>query len=178
MSIYYFKPYSPDKNLGKAYNDYMKLLPADEDWACLMDGDTMFLNNNYGTQIEACIKRYPDIKFFTAVTNRIGNKKQLYQGHFSEVSDIKVHRRLAQKLQEDHWNECQEIKAPVSGFLMLIQKKAWKHMRFTEGKELLGVDTNFSKRYQESGGKIAKMLGVYVLHYYRLNEGKKHKKHL
>lgn len=176
--LYFFTPYGFDGNLGKACNQYMELLPNDEDWACLMDGDIMFLKNDYGKHIQDCINRYPDTQLFTCLTNRVGKKKQLHQGYFSDVADIKVHRRLALNLSGQLSTDAPVINAPLSGFLLVIQKKAWKKVRFSEAKKQLGVDDDFTKRLQASGAKIRIMMGLYVFHYYRLLEGKNHKTHL
>jgi len=178
LMLYFLTPYSLDGNLGKAYNKCMELLPNDDDWACLTDGDILFLDNTYGQHIQECITRYPDTQLFTCVTNRVGKKKQLHQGHFSDVSDIKVHRRLAISLKKELSTDSAIIKAPLSGYLLVIQKKTWKKLRFTETKKQLGVDDDFTKRLQANGGKMRIMMGLYVFHYYRLLEGKNHKQHL
>jgi len=176
MNIYYFKPFALDKNLGKEYNRYMELLPNDDDYACFIDADTMFLCPDYGVQIYNTIIKYPNAGMFTCTTNRVGNVSQLYESHMSEISDIKHHKRLSRAIWNRYKTNCQVLKAPISGVMMVIQKKIWARFQFSKG--LLGVDNDISKRIINAGLPIYLMRGIYIFHYYRLIEGAKFKKHL
>jgi GT2 family glycosyltransferase len=177
-NIYYFTPYSLEKNLGKAYNDYMKLVPSSDDWVALVDADIMFLRPDFGHQIAEIVSKYPDAGMFTCYTNRVGNARQRYPGMWN-VADMLKHRKVATDLQKNRRCNIQEILPPISGHLMVFRKSTWEMSGgFTEDKKILGVDNNFSNRVHSMGKKIYIMCGVYMLHYYRMAEGRAYKNHL
>jgi len=185
--IYYFTPYSTEKNLGKAYNQYMRLLPSLDDWGCLMDADTMFLCSDFGTQINEIVNNNPDAGLITCVTNRAGYHNQRYNDEFSHESDIKKHRLIAIECREKYYSEVNELKSNINGHLLLIKKSTWlKVGGFSENtirdeqadSNLLGLDDNISKKILNNGMKILLMKGVYLFHYYRLNEGEHFRDHL
>jgi GT2 family glycosyltransferase len=176
MKVYYFTPYATNKNLGAAYNEYMELLPNDDDWACFLDGDTMFLIPDWGNIIQQAIEKHPDTGMFTCYTNRVNNPQQLYRGMFSENGDIRAHRNIAIACRELHPYQVTPLSRVISGMMMVIQKKTWKEFRFGDG--LLGVDTNISRRLLKAGKPVMLMQGIYLLHYYRMNEGRHSTEHL
>jgi GT2 family glycosyltransferase len=176
MNIYYFTPYSLDKNLGAAYNQYMELLPSDDDWACFLDGDTMFLTFDWGHLIQSAVESHPEAGMFTCYTNRVNNPNQCYRKYFSENRNIVAHRNIAKVCRETCKNRVKQLTRSISGMMMIIQKKTWKQFPFIEG--IIGVDTDISKRLLAGGKKIFLIESVYLLHYYRLAEGRRYKKHL
>lgn len=177
MHIYYGIPYSLERNLGAEYNRYMKLLPNDDDWMVLNDGDTMFLTFDFGHHIAEVIKKLPDAGIITCKTNRIRQKLQ----QFKENSpDVIVHRLLAQDLDKKYRGQVERVTKTISGFFMAIKKKTWLEMgKFSEkdGK-LIAVDTAFSKKVLDKGKSIYVMQGMYVFHYYRFVEGWNYIEHL
>ena len=176
MNIYYFTPYSLDKNLGEAYNRYMELLPSDDDWACFLDGDTMFLTPDWGHLIQSAIEKNPGAGMFTCYTNRVNNKEQLYRGYFNTSRDVVAHRNIAKVCHETGRNRVKPLTRPLSGMMMIIQKKTWREFPFSDG--LLGVDNDISRRLLKAGRSILLMESIYLLHYYRLAEGRTYKEHL
>ena len=177
MHIYYGIPYALDKNLGAEYNRYMNLLPNDDDWMCVTDGDIMFFGD-FGHQISDVIKKIPDAGLITCLTNRIAkNKAQLYGG---DSSDAIVHRVIAKNLDKDFRGSYRKINQKVSGFFMAIKKKTWLEVgKFPEiPNKILDIDGLISSKILRSGKGIYLMRGVYVFHYYRLLEGVKYKDHL
>jgi GT2 family glycosyltransferase len=176
--IYFFQPWAYDGHLGKAYNDYMRLLPSDEDWAVLMDGDTCFLTATWGEQIRVVIERNPGVAMFSCLTNRVGNLLQCYKGELSEDPDITRHRKIAVDLAERVPYASRITRRVISGHMMVIQKATWKKYPFAENYNFLSVDNDISRRMLLKGESIRIMLGVYVFHYYRLLEGRKFTKHL
>jgi len=175
--IFYVFPYSLNRNIGKAYNQYMALLPNDNDWGVLMDGDIMFLTFDWGHAIAEVIKKIPDAGIITCLTNRMRQKKQLYD---ESSPDILVHRLIAKTLDEKYRGQVKKINTHISGFFMAIQKKTWKEAgKFPEvdGK-LLTVDNAFSRKIIKSDKDIYLMRGMYVFHYYRFAEGKNYTGHL
>ena len=100
--IYYSIPYSTEKNLGKYYNDFMKVLPNDDDFACFVDGDTIFSTPNYGHIIQSVVDENPEVKLFTCYTNRIGCKWQVAPGIDIDSNDMKYHRDFG-NMRETYW---------------------------------------------------------------------------
>lgn len=176
MDIYYGIPYSIERNLGKEYNKYMNLLPNDDDWMVITDGDIL-LFNDWGHHIAEVIKKLPNAGIITCQTNRIRQKKQLYD---ESSPDILVHQLIAKTLNEKYRGQFRKINTHISGFFMAIQKKTWKEVgKFSEedGK-LLTVDNAFSRKIMRAKKDIYLMKGMYVFHYYRFAEGKNYTAHL
>lgn len=182
MKVHIIKPYSIEKNLGKAYNEAMAMIP-DGDWACLMDYDTMFLTPDCGKLLHEAAdfadKNDNSKVLFTCFTNRIHPlaSDQLLTGVLSESTDIAYHIELAEKQKEI--KTCTTIRHEISGFLMMISKSLWHDLKFWEqdGK-CLGVDNNYSLRVLRAGYRIERIDGLYVWHTYRLKNGIKDKTHL
>lgn len=183
MNIYYCTPFSIEKNLGKAFNDYVKRLTIrPDDWIFLLDGDTSFLDPFWGKHISDLVHKYPHTGIFTCYTNRVGNLLQCHKFKRSDDSNMINHFRIAQQLKQNYYWNVREINHIISGHLMGFSRKTWEDVGgFTENPgEILKVDNRFSKRVLNSGRKILLMEGVYLFHYYRLHElnPRKAKKHL
>lgn len=177
--IYYFTPYSTEKKLGKAYNNYMQLIPNEGDWACFMDYDAMFTVPNFGHQLESVLKRYPKCGLFTAVANRIGTNYQQVPNMWN-VTDEREHREKGLELQKKYYHICKDITtiSPISGMLILIQKKIWSMAgKFSEELDILGVDNDIHRKVQALGLSVMVMQGVYLYHWYRGGNPEK-KEHL
>jgi GT2 family glycosyltransferase len=181
MKVHIVKPYSIEKNLGKAYNEAMALIP-DGDWACLMDYDTMFLTPDCGQILhkhaDFADHNYESNVLFTCLTNRIHPLAcdQLYKGKVSEDTNILNHIKIAEELREDEYST--RIYHPISGFLMMVSKSLWEKIKFSEDRKCLGVDNDFSQRVLDNDYYIARMDNLYVWHTYRLKNGIKDKTHL
>ena len=174
MKVWYFTPYDLSKNLGLAYNQYMRLIP-DEDTACFTDGDCCFLTPNFGTIIQQYAEAYPDA-VLTCYTNRIHPlSKQLDQGQMDEQCNI---RELISKAESmKHLTSVTEILPGegLSGMLLVVPKKVWMVIPFIENEGCLGVDTDFRIRLHQKGIKIFIMDCLLVFHIYRLlTNSKKH----
>lgn len=178
MHIYYGIPYALDKNLGAEYNRYMNLLPNDDDWMVINDGDTMFLTFSWGHAIAEVIKKLPDAGIITCYTNRIAKNK--VQRYGEDSTDIIIHRAIAKRLDKDFRGSYKKINQRVSGFFMAIKKKTWKEVgKFPEiPNKILDIDGLFSSKILRAGKGIYVMRGMYKLHYYRMAEGAKYKDHL
>lgn len=186
--IYFITPYSIEGNYGKACNDYCKLLPENS-WICIVDGDLLFLNENWGHHFQDLINTYPDTGLFTCYTNRVGNLEQCLNGVLSEEKDISIHRSIALKLQKEKYLQVKKLERFISGHLMMFSKKTWQEVGgFPEelnekgktrfDKNIATVDNRFSHCVLKLGKSILLAEGIYALHYYRLNEGRTHRKHL
>ncbi len=170
MNVHIIKPYSVEKNLGKAYNYSMSLIP-DGDWACMMDYDTMFLTHDCGKILHEYAKLLPDAGLLTCYTNRIHPKayNQL-TGGISDEFDVREHINTA-KLQRNFLYQFTELNKEVSGFLMMISKATWNEVKFNESeKKCLGIDNEYCWALFDKGKKIYRMNGLYIWHTYRPND--------
>lgn len=176
MHIHQCTPYREDRNLGKAYNDAFSLIP-DEDYLCITDYDVLLLLPDTIRHLYAYVNAYPDADMFVCYANRtFATNAQIY-GQVSEDADIRNHIKIAKETAKKI-PAVTEIKQNVSGFLMLIPKRTWNEIKFTEDMKCLGVDTLFSQKMLNAGKKILRMDGVYVWHTYRLENGVHDKSHL
>lgn len=169
MKIWFNIPWSQEKNLGKAYNDFMEFIPED-DYACFLDGDAMFLTTYFGKQLYDIVEKYPECGVFTCMTNRIGCLWQRQSGQWDD-DDISSNKILAENLQSVYDTKCFDVTNlgtdhPMGGVLILISKKAWRKVGgFADG--ILGVDNKLHWACIEHGEKVFLMEGVYVYHWYR-----------
>lgn len=171
-------PYAEDKNLGRAYNEVFDDV-EERDWICLMDHDVLLLTSDAIGLMHEYARSYPETGIFTCLTNRIHplSKDQLLGGVVSENTDIAFHIDRAEKLRRMGITVT-EINHAISGFLMLISKKTWREIKFSESGKCLGVDNDYSQKIIEAGKKIYRMDSVYVFHIYRLMNGITNKDHL
>lgn len=173
--IYDCIPYSTDKNLGKAYNDFMALLPEGSH-ACFRDGDTCWLTPDYGVHLAEYVKLYPNA-ILTCWTNRINAKaeQQSDVGRVREEADMKVHLSYAKGYLSNLY-KVTPLHGFVSGFCMVVSKDVWNKHKFSEKQvyedrgphNLLGVDNDFTNRVRASGVPVLRMDGLYIWHTYRL----------
>lgn len=178
MNVHIIKPYSITKDLGKAYNEAMSRIPGD-DWACLMDCDTMFLTPDCGTILHEYAEKFPDAGLLTCYTNRVHSsaKDQLLDGVVSDNLMIDYHMERAYN-QKKFLFQATELKHEVSGLLMMVKGSTWDEIKFREGVGCLGVDNQYCWDLFNAGKKVYRMDGLYVLHLYRLKNGMTDKTHL
>lgn len=173
MKVHFFIPSDLSGNIGKGYNYYMSLLPNDDDWAVLLDGDTMFFHNDFEKQFTEVIKNNPGAGIITCYASRIGTHKQKFQNNVSEDPNLINHYQIANQLRQHHYSGVKTLDGTVSGFCMAVKKATWKEIPFSENIGLLGVDSDFSRRVYKSGKPILLMEGLYMLHFYRLGQGRR-----
>jgi len=166
INIEFVVPYAFDKNLGAEYNRIFENTKAD--YVCLMDGDIMFLNNDFGHQIAKVIELHPDGGIYTCLTNRIGNPEQRYKGALSSERSITHHKRIADKLLKDKKYAVKKATMRTSMLLSVVPKKVWEEFKFKDG--MMGVDWHFSSRVMEKY-PVYIMQGLYIFHFYRLGLG-------
>lgn len=178
LNIFYSNPFNLDKNIGKAYNDYLTCLNAnDDDWIVMQDGDILYLTADWGKRINDALSLDGD-KFglVGCYTNRLRSKHQLHGNAFSYDLNVRNHFDIANSYKEEG---IQEIKEYIAGFFMAFQYKTWKKIKFTENS--LAFDSLFSMRVKELDLKIGLIRSLYVFHGYRLwtdDEPWNDKKHL
>lgn len=149
----------------------MENLPNDTDFACFVDGDTIFTTSNFGDQISDVIKKYPECRFFTCYTNRVGYPPQVYPYVDKDNNDINYHRKVGKSLQAEYWDRCEPIPSDIkagllSGVMMLVRKDLWKEVGgFKDG--MLSVDNDFHVKCIDKKQPVYLMMGVYIYHWYR-----------
>ncbi len=181
--IYFFTPYSTTGKLLEAYDHYMSLLPNDNDWACFMDGDIMFLRSDFGHVIKEYTEKYPDTGIFTCFASRCFYPAQVPNEVDQKNDSIKYHRKICETHHIHHHLHVKQINRQIAGHLMVINKKIWQTIRtkvFSRAahETIEGVDTAISRAVLELELPILLMKGLYVMHYFRLMEGIGNKKHL
>ena len=168
-------PYSTEKNLGKAYNDTMRLL-GDNDHACFRDGDTCWLTPDYGVHLAEYVRLYPNA-VLTCWTNRINERaeQQINIGGVRDEVDFTTHLKYANARTKDLY-KVTALHGFVSGFCMVVPKSVWNNHKFAEKQvyedrgphNLLGVDNDFTNRVRAVGVPVLRMDGLYIWHTYRL----------
>jgi len=181
--IYYFTPYSTIRDYFTVIDMHMRLL-KENDWACIRDGDTMFLNN-YGSIIREYINKYPDTGLFTCYANRCHYACQRYRNSLMHIQDVVYHKKVADRIYNQHKLEVIEINRKVAGHLLLIRKSTWVSIRGEvklildkKGKKILGVDSEISRAVLRRGMKIRLMRGLYIFHFLRFDRKMTDNSHL
>lgn len=179
--IHICTPYREDKNLGRAYNEAFELV-GDDDWVCFMDIDAVFLTPQQPLQLQKYANDNPNAGILTCYTNRVSNLafEQLYGGKINESDRFRQHIDIARKI-EGNYGVSPIIRGEISGYLMLISKKAWNECKCPEYREKggsIGVDTMWSRAMRRSGRPLLRMNSIYIWHTYRLETGVHNKDHL
>lgn len=165
-------PFALDKNLGRAYNKAFEDV-GENDWVCLIDHDVLFLTPDAISIMHEYARSFPETGIFTCFTNRIHPLAidQLLDGKVNENTCVKYHQERAYN-QKRFGITVKEIKHVISGFLMMVSKRTWNEIKFSESGKCLGCDNEYSQRIIEAGKKIYRMESLYVWHSYRLNDMK------
>lgn len=167
--IYYSTPYATDFNIGRAYNEFVALLP-DDAWVCLRDGDTCFTtpDSNWGKQIADIVKKHGnDFQLIGCYTNRLASPNQLYNKAFSEDWDWMEHKQIGKQLYNNHYDEVVKVQHGIAGMFLLFPKSTWLKCRFKEDLPYRIFDTDFCNKIKKLGGKIGMAKGIYLFHDYR-----------
>jgi hypothetical protein len=173
--IQFFTPYDFGGQLVKAYDAAIMSLPGEEDWAVLMDGDTLIFDRDFGHVIQEYTRQYPEAGMFTCLASRCHYKYQTLHGVDANNDSLLYHRMKAEAVSKRR-HRVTELWQPVAGHLMVIRKGVWMQIRAkvlakTENHKALGVDTNISWELFNIKKPIYLMEGLYILHYLRFLEG-------
>jgi len=181
-SIFHTTPYSITKNIGRAYNEACDLAP-DDAWICIRDGDTMFLQPNWGDIIHATVRDHGEYYALVGCfMNRLADTHQLHQRTFNESSDIKEHMRIAQERHNQYRETIHPINSTqiIAGAFMLFPKWVWEKTPFRENRA--DFDIWFNRDIRSAGsGMIGIIPGLYIFHLYRMwavNDPRHEVKHL
>ena len=162
------------KDLGWAYNDFMKNL-SDEDWACFLDHDAMFTIADWYPRLERCIQNNPDIGAFGCRTNRVANTYQLLGGVDIHNHDIKYHRQIGSQVSQQFQDQITMIDDSTnqdgfSGVFILISKKTWNSIGGFKQGQFLSIDNDLRHRLNAFSIKFAIINEIYVYHWYRAHD--------
>lgn len=164
--IFDITPFRTDKNIGKAYNERIAILPK-ETWIIIRDADCMYLTPDYGKVIEDIIMRYGALyDIIGAVTNRLGSDEMCYGGKFSDNMDIRHHIEIANDVKHDTGIKEVDI---CAGFFMMFKKSTWEKVGgFSENiLDAPYTDKRFCAKIKVNGGKIGIAQNLYLFHAYR-----------
>ncbi len=181
--IYTFIAYAPkehERDLAWTYNEFMRLLPNDDDWGCFIDHDAMFTTSDWYQQMEKCIEAHPEFSCLTVASNRVYAEWQIPMGVNKINHDMTYHRSVGANFQKDNGSNvvdvtvCDDIgkgpdHAPLSGVVILYKKSAWKQVpfRLLEPNRLTGIDNLLHMDLRDRNLKVGLMTGVYVYHWHR-----------
>lgn len=181
--LYFFTPFSFEKKLFEAYDRYISLLPNNNDWACITDGDTAFLLADFGFHIQEYINKYPETELFTCYASRCFYTYQVPNQVNQQNDSIRYHYQQAVTHHTHQYLEIKDLHSPIAGHLFVIKKSTWLAIRENVKRICLhetieGVDTAISNAIIARKQPIRLMKGIYLLHYFRLVGGVDNKKHL
>lgn len=160
VTLFNFMPFDAEKNLGRAYNAHMALLP-DDAWGVLIDHDVAFVTLDWWHVFRRAIATKPDAGVFTVMTNRIaapwqqtGDRNNHDMGHHCEVAK--------QRASIDTLLDITDTKG-FGGVVMCLSKKAWKDAGgFVDG--MFCVDHNMHFALVDKGYRNYVIEGLYVYH--------------
>lgn len=155
-------PFALDRNLGRAYNEAMALLPEDA-WAVFLDHDMMLTTREWYRQIAEAIAFKPDAGTFVAVTNRIDAVWQRAQETDRDNHDIGYHTKIGlDRLKVRTLLDITDTKG-FGGVCFALSKAAWRDAGgFANG--LLCVDHSIHFGLQRAGRRVYLLEGLYVYH--------------
>lgn len=176
MSIHYISPYRTDKNIGKAINDAIRQLNAEDgDWICHIDQDTLWLLPDSKLQLEDTLE-CTDYDILGPITNRLGSNTQLVAGAFDET-DILEHVHIAKSYADVNYGKEVPTNETLAAFCLCFRVSIWKALGGFQENDLQ-FDWLFSEMAKKMGFKLGIMTGIYLFHIYRLNKNKDDYSHL
>lgn len=155
-------PYASDRNLGRAYNDCMALLPESA-WSIFMDHDAMATTRDWFRQFEEAIAVMPEAGAIVAVTNRIDAVWQRAQETDPNNHDIGYHTRIGlERMKTRSLLDISDTKG-FGGVCFALSKSAWRSAGgFADG--LLCVDHSIHFGLQRARRRVYLHEGIYVYH--------------
>ena len=169
--IYYSVPFNCQKNIGMYYNEFINLLPNDNDYACFFDADTIITTSDYGCLIEQVIKEHPEYDMFTCYTNRVCCDWQIHPLVDKQTNDIAYHMKFGKQLKDLNGSKIIDVtnNSLFSGMFFIVKKSSWKRIGGAITKGMLGVDNDIHQKIKKHGLKFGLITGMYIYHWYRNN---------
>jgi hypothetical protein len=97
--IHYSIPYSPDQRFFEAIKMEFEKVQDPNDWVAILDGDTMFLQSDFGDQLQEYIDLHPGTGMFTCYASRCSYHYQVPPGVDQANPNIIYHKMISDKLQ-------------------------------------------------------------------------------
>jgi len=169
QNIIHAIPWNTSKNIGKSYNEIINLI-QENDWVCFLDGDAVHTTNFFGSRIEETVCNNPDYSMFTCYTNRVWCSWQIAPDVDIASNDQKYHREFGESLWQKNQTKVIDVtfeKDPMSGVLVLINKKTWKIVGGFIEQGMMTVDNDMFYKIRKNNMKTGLMTGIYVQHWYR-----------
>jgi hypothetical protein len=150
------------RNLGKAYNDHVALIP-DGDWIWFLDHDAMQVTRDWYPLVLEAIACRPNAGAFVAVTNRIDASWQRATEADQENHDIGYHTRVGlERLKRRTLLDITSTKG-FGGVFFAVSKDAWRAAGgFADG--LLCVDHSLHFGLQRICRAVYLIEGLYCYH--------------
>ena len=169
--IYYSVPFNCQKNIGVYYNNFINLLPNDNDYAAFFDADTIITTPDYGCLIDKVIKEHPEYDMFTCYTNRVFCPWQVHPDVDRNSNDMVYHMNFGKHLKNVNENKIKDVtnNSLFSGMFFIVKKSAWKKIGGAITKGMLGVDNDIHAKIKKHGLKFGLITGMYIYHWYRNN---------
>jgi GT2 family glycosyltransferase len=161
--IFTHVPYRADANLGRAYNEFMGLLPADA-WACFLDHDAMPTTGRWHAQLSEAIALKPDAGALVAMTNRCARSWQRCGD--AENNDMAWHRRYgAERTKVRTLLDITNTNG-WAGVMFAVSKAVWEEVGgFAEGG--LGcTDHSLHFKLQRAGRQVWLLESLYCFHWH------------
>ena len=160
-------PYGDDRDLGRAHNEFMEMLPEDG-WGCLLDHDVMFTTREWHRQLSAAVAEKPE-GTFTCVTNRVKCPFQNVPGISMKTHDMWYHREIGFNRLRDFGGQLRDVTGSSrtpAGLMMMMSKKAWREAgKFPSG--LHYMDRTMWTALRMTGRHIYIIEGLYLYHWHR-----------
>ena len=161
--IYTHIGYRPDANLGRAWNDFMALIP-DDAWAVLQDHDCVATTGRWYHQFAEAIAFRPEAGAFIVTTNRIAAPWQRAAEADPDNNDMAYHRAIGKaRLARRTLLDVSRTKG-WGAVAFAVSKLAWREVGgFADG---LGcVDHSLHFGLQRVGRPVYLIEGCYFYHW-------------
>jgi GT2 family glycosyltransferase len=155
-------PYEPDGKLGWDYNRIMMETP--HDWVLFLDHDVFLaLNPNWYHICQQVVENEPKVGVFTCKTNAHHSDTGQCDPDSPSTDCLFEHQEYSKSVFDKYKFTCSPV-SKVSGFFMLVSKKAWKEVGGFPGKAMFKEDWDFTRTVKKAGYKLMIINGLYVYH--------------
>ena len=167
MKIHFSNPYSTTKHIGEALNDFCRMIPDENDWIVLQDGDMMYLTPDWGRLIHDSLSNNGnEFGLIGCYTNRLRGLHQLHNNQISHDHEMRYHYNIAKQYANKDAKVNHIGQNGVAGVFMAFQKKTWIDVNgFNEIS--IAFDSDFNVKVRQKGLKLGLINNLYVYHWYR-----------
>jgi GT2 family glycosyltransferase len=121
------------------------------------------LNPNWYHICQIVIEKEPNVGIFTCKTNAHHSNTGQQDINAPGGDSISEHLLFSRKVWDTHQYSCSGIEK-ISGFFMLVNKRAWEKADGFPGKAMFKEDWDFSRKVKKAGYQLMIMNGLYVYH--------------